>query len=109
MTDVGDLIRFGNPDVGATVVSAPFTTIDGTPTNPTAVTLIVLKPDGTTLLYAWPSSGFDGTLANESAGRFYAEILIDQSGKWQWRIQGTGAVTAAAEGSLRVQRQRVTA
>ena len=107
MTDIGDLERFGNPSQDTT--SAPFTTLAGVATNPTAVTLVVEKPDGSQLAYGWPGAGADGTLTNESAGRFYAEVLIDQSGKWLFRLEGTGAVTAASEGNLRVDRQRVVA
>lgn len=105
MTDVGDLERFGNPSQDTD--SAAFTTLAGAATDPTAVTLVVQKPDGVQLAYGWPSAGADGTLTRESAGRFYFDVLIDQAGKWQFRLAGTGAVTAASEGSLRVQRQRV--
>lgn len=105
MTDVGDLERVGNPSQDT--ASAAFTTLAGTPTDPTAVTLVVQKPDGTQLHYGWPSAGADGTLTRESAGRFYFDVTIDQSGTWRFRLAGTGAVTAASEGSLRVDRQRV--
>lgn len=105
MTDIGDMQRFGNPSQDT--ASAAFTNLPGTPTDPTAVTLVVQKPDGTQLAYGWPSSGVNGTLTRESAGRFYFDVLMDQAGKWQFRLAGTGAVTAASEGSLRVQRQRV--
>lgn len=105
MSDIGDLERIGNPSQDTS--SAAFTTLAGTPTDPISVTLVVQKPDGTQLVYGWPSAGANGTLTRESAGRFYFDVLLDQSGKWQFRLSGTGAVTAASEGSLRVQRQRV--
>lgn len=105
MTDIGDLIRFGNPSQDDD--SAGFTNLIGMATDPTAVTLVVQKPDGTKLTYGWPTAGANGTLTRESAGRFYADVPIDQAGKWQFRLSGTGAVTAASEGSLRVDRQRV--
>jgi hypothetical protein len=106
MADCGDMYRFGNPSQSS--AAAPFTTLAGTATNPSAVTLIVQKPDGTKLHYGWPVAGVDGVLTNESAGRFFADILIDQSGTWRFRLQGTGAVSAASEGTLRVERQKVT-
>lgn len=105
MTDIGDLIRFGNPSQDT--ASAAFTTLAGTPTNPTAVTLVVQKPDLTQLHYGWPSAGADGTLTNESAGRFYFDVLITASGTWRFRLAGTGTVTAASEGSLKVDKQKV--
>lgn len=107
MTDIGDLLRLGNPSQGAT--SAAFTNLAGVATDPTAVVLGVLKPNGIYLEYGWPSAGDDGTLTRESVGRFYAEILMDVAGKWQFRLAGTGAVTAASETSFRVDRQKVVA
>lgn len=103
--DVGDLVRFGNPSQDTD--SEAFKTLAGTATDPTAVTLVVQRPDGTQLAYGWPVGGVDGTLSRESAGRFYYDVLIDQSGAWRFRLAGTGAVTAASEGVLRVLRQRV--
>jgi hypothetical protein len=107
MTDCGDLVRFGNPSQDPD--AAAFSTLAGTPTNPDAVTLVVERPDGTQLLFGWPIPGADGELTNESAGRFYAEVLINQSGVWEQRLAGGGAVTAAAEGTLRVSPRRVLA
>jgi hypothetical protein len=111
MTDIGDMIRFGNAggaenQDGST--AAAFTDLTGAAADPTTVTLTILKPDGTQLIYGWPGAGADGTLTRESAGRFYMDVEIDQSGKWQYRLAGSGVVTAASEGRLRVQRQRVT-
>lgn len=103
--DIGDVERIGNYS-GASGAAA-FATLAGTATDPTAVTLVVQKPDGDRLVYGWPSAGADGLLVRESAGRFYADVAIDQSGMWSYRLAGTGAVTAAAEGRVRVQRQRV--
>lgn len=112
MTDIGDTIRFGNPLVdpttGQALASPPSAfTIGGAATDPTAVTLTVQKPDGTQLVYGYPSAGADGTLVRESAGRYYVDISITQAGKWLWRLRGTGAVATAVESSLRVDRQKV--
>lgn len=103
--DVGDLESLGNPSQDTE--SEAFTDQAGTATDPTAVTLTIRKPDGTRLVYGWPGAGVSGTLTRESAGRFYANVAIDQSGTWQWRLAGTGAVTAASEGELHVNQQRV--
>lgn len=105
--DVGDLVRFGNPveDTDA----EPFRNLAGVPTNPTSVTMIILKPDGTRLVFGWPVPGADGELTNASAGRFHYDVVIDQGdAQWRHRIAGTGDVTAASEGSIRVRPQRVT-
>jgi hypothetical protein len=105
MTDIGDLMRFGNPSQAPD--AAPFSDLAGTPTDPTAVTLVVQRPDGSQLSYGWPDAGADGPLTRESAGRFYVDVAIDQSGTWRFRLAGTGAVTAAAEGTVWVQARRV--
>ena len=104
MTDIGDEIRFGNYSTSA---GEAFKNLAGVATDPTSVTLVVQKPDSSQLAYGWPSAGADGTLSKESAGRFYFDIVIGQSGTWRYRLAGVGTVTAAAEGSLRVQRRRV--
>lgn len=105
MTDIGDLVRFGNPSQDPD--SAPFSDLAGTATDPTTVTLVVERPDATQLEYGWPSPGADGTLTKEAVGQFYAAVEIDQSGVWEYRLAGTGAVVAAAEGTLRVVPRRV--
>jgi hypothetical protein len=107
---VNDVVRLGNYS-GATASdgtsAAAFATILGVATNPTAVTLRIDKPDGDRLVYGWPSAGLDGTLTNESAGRFYADITIDMGGLWTFDLIGTGAVAASTQGTFRVDRQRV--
>jgi hypothetical protein len=107
MTDIGDVVRIGNPSVAPD--AAPFTDQDGATADPTSVELVVVKPDRTSLHYGWPVAGADGLLTRESVGRFYRDVPIDQAVTWRYRLQGTGAVTAAAEGSFRVRLRRVAA
>jgi hypothetical protein len=97
---IGDLLIVGNHTATG---AAAFTVADGTPTDPTAVVLTVQRPDETQLVYAWPSAGADGTLTRQSAGRLYYLVEMDQDGVWGWRLEGTGAVTAAAQGSFYVE------
>lgn len=98
--DVGDLVTIGN--YSGNPATTAFTVRSGTATNPTAVELTVQQPDGTVLTYGWPTPGAAGTLTNESAGRFYADVPITLSGVWHWRLVGTGAVQAADEGAFYV-------
>ena len=100
--DIGDQVRFGNYS-GASSAAA-FANLAGTATDPTAVTLTVEKPDGTELVYGWPSAGANGTLTRESAGRFYFDVTLNASGRWRYRLVGTGAVVAASAGVLTVRR-----
>jgi hypothetical protein len=102
------MMRFGNYS-GATEAE-PFTNLAGAATDPTAVTLTIQKPDGSELVYAWPTPGVGQlSLTKEAAqtGRFYADVVIDQAGRWRYKLVGTGAVTAAAEGELRVERSHI--
>jgi hypothetical protein len=106
--DVGDMLRFGN--YSGAPGAAAFTDIAGTATDPTAVLLTIQKPDGSQVIYAWPTPGAgQSALTKEAAqtGRFYADVILNQAGTWRWRLAGTGAVTAASEGSLKVQRSHV--
>ena len=65
-----------------------------------------MQPDGTDLVYGWPSAGADGTMTRESAGRFYADVELDADGEWRYLLAGTGAVQASAEGVIYVRKRR---
>lgn len=110
MTDIGDGARIGNhavdPATNEQTGFVAFTT-GGAATDPTTVRLVIQKPDESQLEYGWPVAGADGPLTKEATGRFYSDLVLDQSGKWQYRLIGAGAVAAVFEGSFRVQRQRV--
>jgi len=98
--DKNDLLRIGN-QVGLNidgVARGAFTNILGTVDDPTTVTMQVAKPSGTILTYGWPTAGVDGTLTRESLGRFYFDVLVDESGYWSWNMGGTGVVQTAQEG-----------
>lgn len=101
---IGDLLIVGNHTATG---GAAFTVVDGTITDPTAVVLTVDLPDATQLVYSWPAAGADGTLTRQSAGRFYFLVPLDQDGVWQWRLEGTGAVMAAVQGSFYVEPSNV--
>lgn len=103
--DIGDLERIGNHAASG---AAAFADISGTATDPTAVTLSVRKPDGTRLVYGWPSDGANGAVVKDETGRFHVDVLLDQAGNWLYRLAGTGDVTAAAEGYLTVSRSWTT-
>jgi hypothetical protein len=112
MVDIGDRDRIGNPGIdpslGVPLAVPPdaFTT-NGLPTDPTAVTLTIKKPDLTLLVYGWPVAAGAGTLTRESAGRFYAELTYDMAGTWHYRLEGTGAAVAAEEGRVKVSTSKV--
>lgn len=76
-------------DIGDVVdLRATFTDIAGVPTNPSAVTLRVRKPDGTVLT---PSP------TNPGVGIYSHLLSPDLSGWWTYRFIGTGTNAAAEE------------
>jgi len=107
MPDIGDRDRIGNPGINPatnaplTKPPLPFTT-GGVATDPDAVLLTIRKPNGTRLIFGWPTAAQDGLLIREDVGRFYADITYDQGGTWNYRLEGTGAVVAAEEGYVSV-------
>ena len=100
--DVGDRVRLGNhssnPSTGA------ITDVNGDPSDPTDITLVVAKPDGDADTYT-----FNGTppLSKEAVGRYYVDVTLDQAGLWTYRLAGTGAVVIAEEGQLHVRKSGV--
>ena len=64
-----------------------FKASDGTPTNPTTVTLTIVAPDGTTIT---PSATAEGS------GVYHYDLLLTQGGTWRYRFTGTGTVVASS-------------
>lgn len=68
--------------------------VDGTPTNPAAVTLTVKKPSGALVTPA---------PVNDGPGAYHADVTLDYvPGVWHYRWVGTGAAAAAEEGRFTV-------
>jgi hypothetical protein len=81
--DIGDVAH----------LSITFADSDGTPTNPTVVTLTVQAPDNTTLT---------PTPVNDSAGVWHYDLPLSQSGIYRFKWTGTGAIAAVEEGEIPV-------
>lgn len=86
--DVGDQVR----------LEVTFAASDGIGTNPSAVVLAILAPDGTSSTPTPVSSG---------SGVYYHLLTLTQAGRWRYRWTGTGAVIASEEGEIDVRRRRV--
>jgi len=86
--DIGDVVT----------VTGTFRNAAGALANPTAVTLRVRAPDGTTTLVAH-------TVV--STGIYTADILPNQAGAWYYRWLATGVGAADQWGSISVRRTRV--
>lgn len=77
-TEVGEVLT----------LEARFTNDDGEPANPTTVTLLVTKPDASTIEVT------TGDLTNPAVGHWTYDVTVDQAGRWTYRFQGAGAIVA---------------
>ena len=80
-------------------VSVVFKNAAGVPTDPTAVTLRLRKPDTTVITYTYQSGA---EIVRDSAGAFHADIVVNKRGTWEYKWMGTGAVVASDENSFEV-------
>lgn len=91
--DIGDQVR----------LEVIFRDEDGVEHDPTAVLCTVKESDGDTLYYAY---GDDPALTRDNTGTYYLDLIATKAGTWSYRWQGSGALTAAAEGSFIVRRSK---
>jgi hypothetical protein len=78
---------------------ATFKDSDGALANPATVTFKVLDPDGNVDSYVY---GTDEELAQDSTGIYSLTLEPDAAGPFYWRVEGTGAVSVAAEDTFEV-------
>ncbi len=71
--------------------------VNGTPTNPTTVALVVTDPSGSSTTYN------TGDLTNSSAGVYTKDIPCTAVGLWTYVWTGTGAASDVVPGSWRVE------
>lgn len=90
--DVGDIVT----------VEIDFSNAVDAPTNPTDVTVVVRKPDGTTATHPI------GDLANPTPGAFTVEVSFDQPGVWVVRGAGSGTIPLVRERRIRVRPSEIT-
>jgi hypothetical protein len=88
-------------DIGAGVTLEALFSKDGTPRDPTEVTLTLKTPDG--------EQESITTLEHPSTGHYTGDYVPDDHGDYYYRFAGTGALTAAAEGRFRVRKSKFTA
>lgn len=84
---VGDSVR----------LRANFTNLAGVATDPTAVTVRIRSPLG---VVTTPAATNDAL----TVGAFYYDLTVTSAGTWFYRFEGTGAVTAADEDTIQVER-----
>jgi hypothetical protein len=102
VSDIGDLLRLTSWDDAHPL---GFTDSAGAAADPTTVSLIVRKPDGTVTTYTLAGA----QVVRDSIGKFYYLLAPDQSGDWYFEWHGTGAVQAASAGQFIVRDSKVAA
>lgn len=85
---------------GDTVRLATTFTVGSTLTDPTAVSLTVREPDGTSTTLTY---GDDAELVKDSTGTYHADIVADALGLWTWKWEGTGTAAGIDEGDFTVE------
>lgn len=85
-------------------VGCDFTDDDGEPADPTDVTLIIHKPDGTVVTLTDVSTP---AITNPAEGRYEVEVGFDMHGRWDFRYVGTGEIDEVDETWVRVKRSKV--
>ena len=87
----------------AVTLGATFTNSAGTATDPTAVTLEVKDPSGTTTTYTYSLA----EITKVSTGVYSKAISLTASGWWYYEWQGTGTVAKVENGKFHVQAQLI--
>lgn len=72
--------------------------VSDVPTDPDAVTLTVVDPDGVSTTYTYPA-----TLTRDSAGAYRKNVACTVDGTWQYVWIGTGAASDVMPGTWRVE------
>ena len=70
--------------------------------DPDTISLQIRNPGGTILLYTYTGGGVSRDVT--TTGTYYKDVYLDDLGKWAYRFQGSGTVTAADEHFLLVER-----
>lgn len=73
--------------------------VNGTPTDPTALTLTVEDAAGDETVYTF---GVGVTIVKDSDGEFHATLVPAIQGRWVYRFVGTGTASGANEGEFLV-------
>lgn len=93
-------------DVGDRVQVRESFAVGSTPTDPTALTARVRRPDGTQVVYAYASAP---ALVRESAGNYRLDLTPDQVGTWWVAFEATGTVQDTRESAFAVRAEQATA
>jgi hypothetical protein len=94
----------GPYDIGdQPIITGTFEDVDGTPTDPTDIDVIVREPDGTETSY----DDSDMTHVSTGVWSFQIPSALDSCGIWTVKFFGTAGLVAAQEVSFKVRCSRI--
>lgn len=70
--------------------------------DPSALVLVVKKPDATTVTY---TLGVDSALVKTAVGKYEVKLLLNMHGRWTWRWEAQNPDTGVGDGLLMVQKR----
>lgn len=82
-------------------VTATFTNLSGAYIDPGSIYVQYVTPAGVATNLSYPS-----TVSRTSSGIYYADISVDQTGEYWYRVHASGVGQSAAEGGFTVKRSR---
>lgn len=80
--------------IGNDIVLLATWTVNGIPTDPTAVVFNTKSPDGTVVVYTYPAST---EIVKQSVGNYTCRVPAAVRGIWTWGAVGTGPGKAAKQ------------
>lgn len=78
---------------------------DKVPTNPTTLAFRYKKPSDAVAIVN--QFGFSGEVVQESPGKFYMDVTLTEAGRWNVRVEGTGALVGADQRVIKVRAANV--
>jgi len=91
--------------LGQTVrLTATFTNPAGQAADPTTVRFKVKEPSSKQTTYTYVLNGL--VVVKSATGIYYIDVLLDKSGYWYYRWEGSGANAGALESSVQVDRSQ---
>src|ERR1041384_4617569 len=76
----------------------------GEPTTPTVVTFTVQHPDGTSIELSYPD---DEEVVEDSEGELHLAFIVEDPGRYDYRVERSGDLVVVGEGSFVVLTSRV--
>jgi len=87
--DKGDEVRF----------SCTFKDLNGNAVDPTTVVFKIKDPSSNVTTYTY---GTDSEVVKDSTGNYHVDYVVDESGTWSVRWEGSGNISAAGEQKIYV-------